>query len=216
MPADQKNKKSSEGAFDYGYCCGGGGVDPSKYGVVGWRSLELGDLDPTGRSNDLPLRRATGDAAAADVLIRAGLAANPSPRPLHCMTLPAKRYTCSSMYITPNVFEYVTPAAGEEPERTLASKDSAFYKDFLRYSTCLGHMKYRAVKKSQENSGKAPSTGSKSSTPTSKASAEKSKFILKEKTSNCGARELYAGTGEATWKEIVVDVQSPYSYRHSP
>lgn len=60
------------------------------------------------------------------------------------MTIPNKMYKCSNMFVTDNVFEYVYPNPDATRERQVADKGGDLYKNFLRYTTCLAHMKAKS------------------------------------------------------------------------
>lgn len=62
----ESDLKTTSSAYDYGYCCGGGGADASKTGVAGWKEMELYEPDEEAETSPagLPLRSALYSAAA--------------------------------------------------------------------------------------------------------------------------------------------------------
>lgn len=66
------------------------------------------------------------------------IAPNPFPRPTHCMSVPAARYKCSNMFITQDSLEVQTR---KDEDTKMADPNSDFYRNYLRYATCLGSYK---------------------------------------------------------------------------
>lgn len=201
--ADQveSDSKATNSAYDYGFCCGGGNAS-AKAGVAAWAQLQVDQEEAAKSPAEVPLEPIPD-------LWKLGIpeASNPFPRPLNCMTIPKTRYKCSNMYITRNVYEYVIPENGTERARQIANASSELYKNFLRYTTCLGHVKYK--------DGKAPVVreSEQDSSSESTATIQPRKPL---KVSNCGPRELFAGPPEGTWTEIEVDAKSEVDHLHAP